>query len=210
MKRYKAYILDFDGTLIDSYDGLSMFYDGAFGAIGYPVTEEEKRLFPKISLQEAYAIKVNKPELLDDFTKAAWDMVNSGVLLKHNKLYKDTLPFINYLKDNNIPNAIFTGNATKHVNMVLNNLEIDKFYNTIICSIDIKKQKPDPEGILLAIQRLNYQGDLKDICYVGDSYNDFLAAKSAGVTPILIDRYNEFEHNKEYIRIEHLEELINK
>ena len=210
MKHYKAYILDFDGTLIDSYDGLSMFYDETFGAIGYQVTEEEKRYFPKISLQEAYAKKVNRPDLLDDFTKAAWNLVDSGLLLKHNKLYKDTLPFINYLKDNKIPNAIVTGNATKHVNLVLNNLEINNFYDTIVCSIDIEKQKPDPEGILLAIKRLNYQGDLKDICYVGDAYNDYLAAKRAGVTPILIDRHNEFEKSDEYIRIEHLEELINK
>lgn len=208
MKRFKAYIIDFDGTLIDSYEGLSTFYNHAFGAIGYHVSDEECYHFSKISLEAAYNEKVGKRELLDKFTKAAYDFVSTGVLLKYNKFFYDSENFISFIKDSNLPCALVTGNAHIHVNMVLNNLHTGDFLKAIITSEDISKQKPDPEGLLLAMNKLNYHDDLSDICYVGDSYNDYLAAKSAGITPILIDRHNEFKENSDYIRITTLDELF--
>ena len=54
---------------------------------------------------------------------------------------------------------------------------------------------------------LNYQGDKKDACYVGDSLNDCIAATRAGIVPILLDRDNEYP-DSEYLRIRSLKELL--
>ena len=55
---------------------------------------------------------------------------------------------------------------------------------------------------------LKYEGDKKDVAYVGDAMNDVLAAKAAGVVPILLDRNDEFKDSPEYIRIKSLKELL--
>ena len=207
MRKFKVYLLDFDGTLIDSYDGLSIFYNAIFNEIGCTVSKEEEYEFSKISLQEAFKRKCDDPSKLDRFTKKCFEMVDSKVLLVHNKTFKDTIPFINYLIDNKITNAIVTGNDIKHAEMVFDNLNIPTFYNAFISSKDLTYQKPHPEGILLALKKLGYQGDLKEVCYVGDAWNDFLAAREAGVTPILVNRFNEYQPSEEYILINNLSEL---
>lgn len=208
MKKFKIYIIDFDGTLIDSYQGLPIFYRHAFGAIGYDVSDEEAYHFSKISLDAAFKEKVDKEELIPAFKEACYNIIGTKVLLPYNNMYKDASFFINYIKDNNLPLALVTGNALEHVNMVLDKEEINRFFNYKITCELLSKQKPDPEGILLTIDKFHYQGDKKDICYIGDSYNDYLAAKAAGVTPILLDRFNEFKENEDYILIHSLAELI--
>ena len=54
---------------------------------------------------------------------------------------------------------------------------------------------------------INYKGDKKDVCYVGDSINDCLAAVNAGIVPILLDRDDEYPDTP-YLRIKSLKELL--
>ena len=209
MRDYKIYIVDFDGTLIDSYEGLPIFYRYAFGAFGYSISDEEAYHFSKMSLEAAYIEKINKPELEKDFTKKCYEIVESDVLLPHNKLFKDTLPFINYIKEKGAPLVIVTGNSRVHVKKVLKNLGLSDYFTDIITSEDLKVQKPDPEGIKLVLEKLHYFGELNEVCYIGDAWNDFLAAKNANVTPILLDRFNEYQENEDYLLIHSLTELMN-
>lgn len=210
MKKFDLYILDFDGTLINSYNGLKIFYRKAFASIGKSVSEEECYLFSKMSLQEAFERKVGKDEeLIKVFKKAIYDIVSTDILLEHNIPYPDALKFIDFINNNHLNSAIVTGNSDHHIYKVLNYNHINRFTSNIICSEDLEKQKPDPEGILKAIKNSHYQGDNQNICYIGDAWNDFLAAKNAGITPILVDRFNEYQPSDEYIRISSLEELLN-
>ena len=210
MKKFKLYIVDFDGTIINSFEGLKVFYRAIFGEIGHTVSDEECYLFTKMSLQAAFEYKTHSsdPELIKRFRNKCDEVVATGELLKHNVPFSDTIPFVNYIKEHNIKCGIVTGNVKTHVDMVLDNLGLNDFASFMITSYDLKKQKPDPEGILLSLEMANYKGDKKDVCYVGDAYNDFLAAKAAGVTPVMIDRHNEYKESDEYIVIKDLMELF--
>ena len=44
---------------------------------------------------------------------------------------------------------------------------------------DVMKVKPDPEGLLLAVEKLGVK--IEDALYVGDSYVDAMAAEAAGM-----------------------------
>ena len=54
---------------------------------------------------------------------------------------------------------------------------------------------------------IGYKGDKKNVCYVGDSLNDCIAATKAGIVPILLDRNNEYS-DAPYLRICSLKELL--
>ena len=45
MKDYKVYLLDFDGTLFDTYYSLTFIYRYAFAKIGYNCTPEQTAEF---------------------------------------------------------------------------------------------------------------------------------------------------------------------
>ncbi len=49
---------------------------------------------------------------------------------------------------------------------------------------EVKKEKPDPEGLLKAKHKLR----VKIPIYIGDTINDCLAAKSAGMLSIFIGK----------------------
>ena len=209
MRTFNIYLIDFDGTLINSYDGLYLFYNDVFNPFGAVVSKEEAYYFSKISLEAAFDIKIKDPSKYIDFKKKCYEVIDTKVLLKYNKPFPDALKLIEFLKRNKLISGVVTGNAEKQVQLVFNNLGLDNFYDVLISGDRINKQKPDPEGIFKALTALKYQGELKDVAYIGDSYNDFLAASKAGVTPILIDRFNEFPPSDKYIRITTLEKLIN-
>jgi phosphoglycolate phosphatase len=44
---------------------------------------------------------------------------------------------------------------------------------------DVTKVKPDPEGLLLAVEKLGVKTE--DVLYIGDSYVDAMAAEAAGM-----------------------------
>jgi Predicted phosphatases len=65
---------------------------------------------------------------------------------------------------------------------VLDTLNIK--YDLLITSDDVKNVKPDPEPIILAIEKLNLNKD--EIIGVGDSIYDILAYKKAGLHKMFI------------------------
>ena len=63
--------------------------------------------------------------------------------------------------------------------ITLNKLDLTKFFDWVITGDDVKNPKPDPEAILLALDRLSLGPDRA--IFVGDSTADIAAAKAAKV-----------------------------
>ena len=81
------------------------------------------------------------------------------------------------------------------------------FFNVLVGNREAPNPKPNPEPILKALEMINYQGNKKEVCYVGDSLNDCLSAVKAGIVPILLDRSDEYADSS-YQRIKSLKELL--
>lgn len=75
--------------------------------------------------------------------------------------------------------ALFTGVEKNMMEYTLTPFKLSEFFEVRITADDIKKSKPDPEGINLALSRIN--ADPKESMYVGDSPTDIVAGKAAGV-----------------------------
>ena len=75
--------------------------------------------------------------------------------------------------------ALFTGVEKAMMEYTLNPFGLSEFFQIRITADDVQKSKPDPEGINLALRRI--EADAKESMYVGDSPADIVAGRLAGV-----------------------------
>lgn len=73
--------------------------------------------------------------------------------------------------------ALFTGRTRRELHYTLKGTNADKIFHRSVTMDDVRKGKPDPEGL-----RLLLDGAAKrDALYLGDNIDDALSAKRAGV-----------------------------
>jgi len=120
--------------------------------------------------------------------------------------YPDTVRALKYFKTKKkIPLGLLA-NWTASLETVLKNLHMDKYFDSIMSSHNLKIEKPDPEFFTRAL--IIIKKKYKKIYYVGDDYElDILPARAAGLIPILIDRKNKYPAQIDCIKIRSLVEL---
>jgi len=75
--------------------------------------------------------------------------------------------------------ALVTGVEKIMMEYTLNPFNLSEFFETRVNADDVRKSKPDPEGINLALSRIKVNP--RESMYVGDSPADVIAGKRAGV-----------------------------
>lgn len=85
-----------------------------------------------------------------------------------------------------LPMAVVSGALRSEIELVLKRIQLLSHFSSIVAGDDIQHSKPDPEGYLLAIDRLNQQNpglDLQppDCLAIEDSFAGIEAAKRAGI-----------------------------
>ena len=64
--------------------------------------------------------------------------------------------FLQMLKQNNIPMAICSGALAAEIELILEEARLRHYFEVIVSAEQIKKGKPNPEGLLLTLQKLNH------------------------------------------------------
>ncbi|MBR0295154.1 MAG: HAD family hydrolase [Bacilli bacterium] len=193
MKKYKLYLFDFDGTLFNTYPALCMVYKMAFKAFGVEVSDEEVRTFSREPIPDSYQRKGLDMKYFWDFVKVINYYLNGEESVNLTEVFEDTVKFHDYVKKNNIQIGIVTSNNIPHVKDIYKAKGIDcSHFAVFVGNQEAQTPKPDPLPILTALKMVNYDGDLMDVVYIGDSPNDALAAKNAKIDAYLLDRHNEY------------------
>ncbi|MGD1212731.1 MAG: HAD-IA family hydrolase [Candidatus Acidiferrales bacterium] len=73
--------------------------------------------------------------------------------------------------------ALFTGRVRKETDYTLDRLRVREFFRHIVTAEDVKRLKPDPEGLLRILDGRTPSRAL----YVGDNIDDALAAQAAQI-----------------------------
>ncbi|MBW2990028.1 HAD family hydrolase [Candidatus Woesearchaeota archaeon] len=76
--------------------------------------------------------------------------------------------------------GIFTGRPKKEADYCLDRFGIIGSFSTVVAKEDVTKGKPDPEGLLKAIQMMKVKK--AEAVYVGDNISDLRSAKEAGIS----------------------------
>jgi beta-phosphoglucomutase len=98
--------------------------------------------------------------------------------------------FLNMLHKNNVPLAICSGALLTEIELLLEDANLRHFFSVIVSAEHVKNGKPDPEGFLLTLKKLNKNRDVPieagQCIVVEDSLWGLQAAKAAGMPSVAV------------------------
>lgn len=175
MKKYKAIIYDIDGTILDTL---------------------EMNIVPLMKIiEEETGKKVAYEELLK-YAGAPGLKTMADLKIKNiEKTYVRWVKYVNEYEhgaklyegfetvfekfDGKIIQAIVSSKMVAQYQIDVVEKGIDKYFKVAILADDTTKHKPDPEPIYKCLDKISIKPE--EAIFIGDSINDYLAAKNAGV-----------------------------
>ena len=204
MNKIDTILLDIDGTLIDSekYTISSKIIEGK--KYGYDIEEEIviNTLGMSRNISENYFKSIYGDKFpYEELRIKRYDYIFEA--LENNKLEykKGAIELINYLEENNYKFALVSSSGNKLIDKYKKHLRLFEKFSVIITGDDIKNGKPNPDGFLLAMNKLNSSPE--KCLVIEDSKNGILAAKNANMKSVFIQDYvkvnEEIKNNSTYI-----------
>lgn len=174
-------IFDFDYTLGDSTNGIVLSANYALEQMGEPeksYAEIKKTI--GLSLKETYKALTGKADdaLAEQFS-ALFKQKADEVMVPNTELYAGVKEMLRELRENGYRTGIVTTKFQYRIQNILSKFDANELIDVIVGAENVKVVKPDPEGLLLAIEQLGVEKE--EVLYVGDSYVDAQTAESAGV-----------------------------
>ncbi|MGE5582615.1 MAG: HAD family hydrolase [Bacillota bacterium] len=174
----KAVFFDFDYTLADSAGAILECLRYALLAKRLPLAPESRMLATiGLTLSDAFKIlapDASAPELIELFKERA-----DQIMVEATRLYPAAPPVLKSLKEGGYLLGIVSTKFRFRIEAVLEREKLDHLFDAIIGGEDVGKHKPDPEALLLAIEKTG--SDKDSAAYVGDSIIDAQTAAAAGV-----------------------------
>lgn len=185
----RAAIFDLDGTLVDSLPDLTVAVNRILAEEGrQPVTRDDIK--PMVGdgvamlLRRAFDARGGAP------AKGEADALARFVSFYENNAAVLTQPFphvvetLERLKAASIPMAVCTNKPGAATREILRTLKLDRFFAVVVGGDESPAMKPNAVHVDTARQRLAVPREAAVM--VGDSINDVLSAKGAGVTAIAV------------------------
>jgi pyrophosphatase PpaX len=169
-------LFDLDGTLIDTNELIIKSYLHTLEKY-YPGKYKREDVLPFMG-----------PTLTEVFGKMDPDQVEEMILeyrrfnlANHDLLVKEFIGVaetVDTLKKKGYKMGIVTTKRHDTVLKGLRLMKLDSYFNVIIAIDHVKKEKPDPEPVLKALEQLGSKPD--ESIMIGDNFHDILAGKNAG------------------------------
>lgn len=180
--RFRGIVFDLDGTLVDTMgsvlDGLAAAVEPfrprpdrteVLGSLGGPSDECLRRLLGG-SKHLAAALKTYRRYQAE--------------AERSLRLFRGARILLRDLRAAGLPLGLWTGRERHMTEARLRALELMPQFDAIVCGDDLRSHKPDPEGLLSIVRSWNLHPDR--VLFVGDSDQDFAAARAAGVPLVAI------------------------
>lgn len=178
---YKAVIFDFDYTLGDSTNGIVLSINHALEKLNLK-TQDTKTIQKTIGLSLKDTLfelsGIQDKEAVRKFTQYFKEKADK-VMVDNTRFYDGALETLEKLGNKERLLGIVTTKYHYRIEQILAKNNVRNVIDVIVGGDDVKKEKPDPEGLLAAIEKLNVSKD--QALYVGDSIVDAKTAQSAGV-----------------------------
>lgn len=181
MKKYKYLLIDLDGTIIDSFEGVSRSFMYALKYYGIEVTDV-KTLRPVIgpplveSFQNLFGF--DKEKALEAVEKYRERYTTVGV--KEHSLYDGVEDMLAKLKEAGYFISLATSKPEKFARVILKDLELDKYFDFITGATTDGRITTKEDVIENIIKTLNIENK-SEMLMIGDRKYDLVGAQYFGI-----------------------------
>lgn len=156
---YKAFLFDLNGTMVDDMDYHIGAWKDIFNSLGLPITWEEMK-------RECYGKNSEVIERLmpgrfseEEKNKMGWD--KEMAYQKNFKPQLKLLPgldlFLAKTNQQGIRMAIGSAAIRSNIDFVVDNLQLNNYFEILISADDVALSKPDPETWIRCMEALQLQ-----------------------------------------------------
>jgi HAD superfamily hydrolase (TIGR01549 family) len=173
----RVVLLDWDGTLLNSFEADSAAYLAMFRAlsVAWDVRDFERHYSPNwLRVYRAARLPRAKWELADKLWKRAYRQQNPKLLPGARSVLRE-------LQRKFVIGIVSSGSGWR-VRKQIRKFHLNQYVSVCVCSEDAPRRKPDPAPLKVALRRLGMTAS--ETVYVGDAPEDIEMAKRAGVIPI--------------------------
>lgn len=202
-----AVIFDFDGVITDS----EILHFRAFNAVltryGFELTRQEYyKEYLGLSDADCFRALISEGRLHIDESQIR-DLgrqktkVFEQLARTEGRIIEGVREFLQMLSQNRLPTAICSGALRAEIELILDEAKLRSYFDVVVSAEEVKRGKPDPQGFLLALKRLN-QRRVQPIspgqCVViEDSHWGLQAARAAKMHSIAVTNTYKADQLKE-------------
>jgi phosphoglycolate phosphatase len=174
----RAVVFDFDGTLVDSYPGItaSVNHVRALHRLP-PLSEAEVRTH--VGRGVMYLLQHTVGPAASDQDVAAYRAHHPSVMLQGTHLLQGAAEMLQALKSQGLRLAICSNKPRDFTLQLLNHLQLMPLLDAVLGPEDVAQPKPAPDMLQAALVRLGVPAEAA--LYVGDMIVDIQTARAAGV-----------------------------
>lgn len=170
-------LFDLDGTLLDTNELIMQSFEKLLET-HYPGKYTRTEILPFLGPTLAETFNKMDPSKTEAMIQEyrEWNMANHDRLVAE---FDGVTEVLSTLANHGIRMAIVSTKRNDMVRMGLDLIGITQLFEVIIGLDDVQRPKPDPEPLLLAMDRLN--ASKEEVLMVGDNFHDIEGGKNAGV-----------------------------
>ncbi|NBA97741.1 phosphoglycolate phosphatase [Pseudomonas sp. R5(2019)] len=184
-------MFDLDGTLVDSVPDLAAAVEKMLLALGRaPVGIDAVRLWigngARVLVRRALANDLDHADIGEAETEQALALFMDSYADSHDltEVYPGVRDTLKWLHKQGVEMALITNKPERFVAPLLDELKLGRYFRWIIGGDTLPQQKPDPAALLFVMKMAGVEP--RQALFVGDSRNDVLAAKAAGVACVAL------------------------
>ncbi len=199
----RAVIFDFDGVITDSEVLHLRAFNEVLAQYGVEIsTKDYYKEYLGFTDFDCFKTLIDRGVLqkpmdgIENLVKEK-NQVFEKLAKTEGRIIEGVRDFLQMLRQNNIPMAIYSGALLAEIELILEEAQLRSFFEVIVSAEFVKKGKPNPEGFLLTLQKLNsdvipaqagiQNPILPNQCIViEDSHWGLEAAKAAGMHTIAV------------------------
>lgn len=192
----KSVIFDFDGVITDSEVLHLRSFNRVLGQFNVEIsTKDYYRKYLGLSDRDCFRTLIQNKVLRYDESRIPKlieqkNRIFEEIARTEGRLIEGVYGFLKMLVQNKVPMAICSGALMTEIELLLDESELRHFFKVIVSAEQVKKGKPDPEGFLLTLQKLN-KGNPNPIAanqciVIEDSHWGLDAAKASGMHCIAV------------------------
>lgn len=192
----KLIIFDMDGVLLDSEKLYMEMNQVFFKKLGADISIAEHQTFVGISATKMWAYikdKFNLSYSVDELKELEKELKHTT--LKETNLVPTfgVIDFLEFLKQKGYILTIASSGLKKNIDLILQKLDIEKYFDFVVSGEQVVKGKPEPDIFLKVAD--HYDRLPNDCIVIEDSTNGVLAAKAANM--FCIGYYNPNSGNQD-------------